>query len=170
MNDFTNGPTAAQPIDITKGKSTKPGARTYLEAAKEIGFPIHGAAWLVKIGIIPPTLDSNDFNVLNLINRVYKNPGFLKFGMRQLPIRERRRLVETADMARWESYVFSRYFNLKSNVRIRVKDVREEVKGYYRAKNEIEILSDEQIDARIREIRNQAHQVRFRMKSRDKKG
>lgn len=165
MNDFTNGQAAAQPPETkeeTKEEDKKKEkGQPYAEAAKELGFPVHGAAWLVKTRIIPPLLDTENRTLLFVISRIYKLPGFLKIGLGQLPVRERYRLVATAGMQKWESYVFSRYFNLKPNVRLRVKDVRDEVKAYYKAKKG-DKMSDEQIDARIRSIRNQAYQARFK--------
>ncbi len=108
---------------------------TFEEASKRFNLPVKVLYRLRELGLITgTTLTDDDVKNVEFMSRVYWDPVVLKARLARLSRARREDLVRTAELARWESYVFNRYRNhvmKKSRGRLYVKQVADEISRYY---------------------------------------
>lgn len=108
---------------------------TFEEAARKFNLPLKYLYRLRDLGIVTGAiLTDADVKTVEIASRVYWDPIALRSRLSRLSRKRREDLIRTAELARWESYVFNRYRNhiMKKSVgRIYVKQVADEIRRYY---------------------------------------
>ncbi|KIE43935.1 hypothetical protein [Geobacter anodireducens] len=113
---------------------------------------------LITEGILTETLDrDHDIEALELLHRIWADATILRSQLATLPKKRRLNLIETADLNRWETYVFSRYKN--SSGRLPVDRVAGEVEATFGVK------INDYIRARIERIRKKVQNARYYKKA-----
>ncbi len=102
------------------------------ELARKYALPVEGLKILIKKGVIQETPTDKEMVFLSRMSRLWKDPEWLKFCLRQA-IRSRARrekFVMELDLTKPEKYALNRYLNAKG--RLSVERVTQEVSYYYR--------------------------------------
>lgn len=109
---------------------------------------------LMKKGILTAALDRDrDIEILDFLHRTWSDATILRAQLATLPKKRRLDLVETADLNKWETYVWSRYKN--SSGRLTVGMIAGEVEAIFGVK------IDGYIIMRILVIRKKVQNARY---------
>lgn len=108
---------------------------------------------LVKEGILTSSLDTErDIDTLLFLNETWADRTLLRAQLATLSKAERVRLIDTADLNKWETYVFSRYKNACGRLPLEM------------VVSEVELIFKFKVDGfakrRIRQIRDRIHNAR----------
>jgi len=117
---------------------------TFKEAARKFRLPLKYLYRLREQGLITGAiLTDADVKTVEIASRVYWDPIALRSRLSRLSRKRREDLIRTAELARWESYVFNRYRNHimeKSGRRLYVRQVADEIKRYYEIEKTFEVV------------------------------
>lgn len=109
--------------------------------------------YLMRCGILTETLDTErDLHILEFFGWCWGDCTLLRAQLASLTRTRRRRLVETADLNRWEQYAFGRYQN--AGMRLAVATVAVEVEAIFG------VRTTEDVVRRISQIRRRVQNAR----------
>jgi hypothetical protein len=128
---------------------------TFEEASRRFNLPLKFLYRLREQRFITgPILTDADVKTVEIVSWVYWDPVALRARLSRISRARREDLIRTADLAKWESYVFNRYRNHimnKSGGRLYVKQLADEIKRYYAIEKTYEVIR------RIYRLRKKAH-------------
>jgi len=128
---------------------------TFEEASRKHKLPLKVFHRLRELGLITgTTLTDDDVKNVEFMSRIYADTVLLKIQLARFSRVRREDLVRTAELAKWESYVFNRYRNhimKKSRGRLYVKQVADEIRRYYGTEKTFDVIK------RIYRLRKKAY-------------
>ena len=128
---------------------------TFEEASRRFNLPVKVFYRLRELGLITgTTLTDADVKTVELVSRVFGDPVLLRTRLARFSKARREDLVRTADLNKWESYIFNRYRNhimKKSGKRLYVKRIASEINYYYGIEKSFTVIR------RIYQLRKRAY-------------
>ncbi|MFB3926905.1 MAG: hypothetical protein ACE14T_12715 [Syntrophales bacterium] len=128
---------------------------TFEEASKRFNLPVKVFYHLCERGFITgTTLTDADVKTVELVSRIFGDPVLLRTRLAKFSKARREDLIRTANLNKWESYIFNRYRNhimKKSGKRLYVKRVANEINYYYRVEKSFTVIR------RIYQLRKRAY-------------
>lgn len=128
---------------------------TFADASRRFNLPVKILCRLLELGLIAgTTLKDDDEKIVAFMSKIYADTALLRIQLSRFSRVRREDLIRTAELAKWESYVFNRYRNhimKKTGGRLYVKQVADEIRRYYGMRKTFEVIR------RIYQLRKKAY-------------